>query len=292
MVENNISRIFGPYALYLPKREVKTSGGTRTIPDGFAIDLDSNEWFIVENEMGEHTTWNHIAPQVSKQITTFQNRESRNRIHQLAMDLLNEEDGPRRILKELDIADLHASDLIRDILDQAPGIAIPIDDIPSDLEHWAKTLKNEVFIWEIKKYKSQTTEDVIYALPDELTPTLKTDPETDTTISTYELQGRDLMLQMIKEDYVAPGDHLHMTYKPRGGQKHEFQAEVLENGNLLVDEEEFSSSSMAAVHCIQKTGSDRETENGLRKWETKEGQTLAEVRKEILTSENNNEPNA
>ena len=67
---------------------------------------------------------------------------------------------------------------------------------------------------------------------------------------------------------------------------------MLENGNLRVDENEFSSSSMAAVHCIQKTGSDRETENGLRKWKISDGQTLEEVREEILTSENNNQPNA
>ena len=164
----------------------------------------------------------------------------------------------------------------------------PIDSIPKDLQEWAETLKTQVIIWNIKKYTNpeEENEEIVYKLPDELTPTIETNPETGSTITVYELQGRDLILEMIKKEYVEPGDKLRMSYKPRGGEKHNFEAEVLEDGHLKVDDEKFSSSSYAAVYCYKNVGSERETENGLRKWKTPSGKKLKDVRKEILTEEN------
>ena len=48
VVIENYEYIFGPNSFYLPKKLIKTRDGTGTIPDGFAIDLESKKWFIVE----------------------------------------------------------------------------------------------------------------------------------------------------------------------------------------------------------------------------------------------------
>jgi hypothetical protein len=60
VVVENATDIFGADSIYFPKALIKTSGGTGTIPDGFAIDLAERRWFIVEAETSEHPVWDHI----------------------------------------------------------------------------------------------------------------------------------------------------------------------------------------------------------------------------------------
>lgn len=67
-VASNYEHIFGPSSIFLSKSKIETRDGTGTIPDGFAVDLESEEWYIVEAELSHHSTWNHIIPQVTKQI--------------------------------------------------------------------------------------------------------------------------------------------------------------------------------------------------------------------------------
>ena len=48
VVIDNFEHIFGPSSIYLPKKKIKTGDGAGTIPDGFAIDLASQKWYLVE----------------------------------------------------------------------------------------------------------------------------------------------------------------------------------------------------------------------------------------------------
>ncbi len=75
-----------------------------------------------------------------------------------------------------------------------------------------------------------------------------------------------------------------MTYKPRNGSQKTYEAEVLLNGNLLVLGQIFSSPSYAAVAGIQNAGSNRETVNGWTSWKTTTGETLAELREQLLNT--------
>src|SRR5690554_8221503 len=68
VVISNYEHIFGPSSIYLPKKLIRTADGIGTIPDGFAIDLGTRKWYLVEAELLHHSVWNHIAPQVSKQV--------------------------------------------------------------------------------------------------------------------------------------------------------------------------------------------------------------------------------
>ncbi len=54
------------------KPKLKTADGVGTIPDGFAIDIGLEKWYLVEAELMHHSVWNHIAPQVTKQILASQ----------------------------------------------------------------------------------------------------------------------------------------------------------------------------------------------------------------------------
>ena len=68
---------FGPSSVFIPKAKIKTKDGAGTIPDGFAVDLASRTWFVVEAELGHHSVWTHIAPQVTKQLLAAGRPETR-----------------------------------------------------------------------------------------------------------------------------------------------------------------------------------------------------------------------
>jgi len=88
---DNYEHIFGPSAIYLPKALITTPGGYGTIPDGFAFDLSKKQWFIVEAELAKHDLWNHIAPQVAKQITAASKPESKRYLVERVVSLFRED---------------------------------------------------------------------------------------------------------------------------------------------------------------------------------------------------------
>ncbi len=48
VVKDYAEYLFGSSILFLPKSKITTLGGTGTIPDGFVINVESEEWFLVE----------------------------------------------------------------------------------------------------------------------------------------------------------------------------------------------------------------------------------------------------
>ena len=77
--------LFGSNIIYLPQTRIKTIGGKGTIPDAIVIDFESEEWYIVEAERAIHGTWDHIAPQISKQLAAVESSETRELILQSAL---------------------------------------------------------------------------------------------------------------------------------------------------------------------------------------------------------------
>ena len=90
VVQANAELIFGPDSVYLPKAIIRTSGGTGTVPDGFVIDIAARRWFIVEAELANHSVWNHIAPQVTKQIIAASQPASRRALTELVVNRVKE----------------------------------------------------------------------------------------------------------------------------------------------------------------------------------------------------------
>jgi len=272
VVLDNAEALFGSASLYLPKSSVATLGGRVTVPDGIVINLQTNQWYIVEAEMAVHGTWEHIAPQISKQLAAVQRTETKERVLQAALNLVRSSEDLKETIRELGIAEIGLHGRIASILASLPTVAIPIDEIPADLPDWKNSLRNPVKIWVIKKYVQQGTSKILYSLPDEASPSIGTSitegdgPSVSTSV---------LLKEAIKTGLFQVGEELWMEYGPRGHPRQRFTAVVRDDG-LEVDGKIYSPSA-AAVVCIRKAGSHRTSANGWVHWRTRDGRIMSEV---------------
>jgi len=284
VVIDNFEHIFGPSSIYLPKKKIKTGDGAGTIPDGFAIDLASQKWYLVEAELLHHSVWNHIAPQVSKQVIASLQPYSKKVIQDLAVETYSEDETTREKFQELGIREINVRKVIQEILEKEPVIGVPIDNISADLKQWARTLKYNVKLWVISKFiEFKNPTNVIYEFPEEFKPEIDTEKEKNLDESSQEITRYDVALSdLIEAEIIEPNSHLIMDYKPRNGQKKKYKAVVLDDGSLELLGQKFSSPSYAALAGIQDAGSDRQTVNGWTSWKTEEGLTIADLRDKYL----------
>ena len=176
VVINNYEYIFGPNSFYLPKTLIKTADGTGTIPDGFAIDLATKKWYLVEAELIQHNVWSHIAPQVTKQMIASQQLKTKKNIEDLAVENYQKDDNTKEKFTELGIKEINIRKILSEILEKEPIIGIPIDAVTNDLKDWARTLKYNVKLWVITKYvEIENSLNIAYEFPEEFKPELDTE---------------------------------------------------------------------------------------------------------------------
>lgn len=285
VVVNNYEFLFGPNSIYLPKTLIKTGDGTGTIPDGFAIDLASRKWYLVEAELIHHSVWTHIAPQVSKQIIATQQTISKKRLEDLAVEQFQQDETTKEKFADLGIKEIDVRKVLSEILEKEPTVGVPIDALTNDLKDWARTLKYNVKLWVINKYvEFNNSANIVYELPEEFKPDLDTEEEessetTNNSITTYDVEVSDLLQAgLIKEN-----EKIVMNYKPRNGQQKKYVGTILKDGSIDLLDKTFSSLSYAAWSAIQDAGSSRKTVNGWTAWRTEYGQTLAEIRDKYMS---------
>jgi hypothetical protein len=283
VVIDNSEYLFGPSSLYFPKTLIRTKDGFGTIPDGFVIDLAARRWFVVEAELGKHSVWSHIAPQVAKQIIAAMNAASR----QLLIDLIVERvrDDPTAMEKfaEEGIEVINIRRVLGQILEGNPIVGMPIDAISNDLREWASTLKVSVKLWIVRKHvEFGHPEHVLYEIPEEFRPALDTEEEAadSSSVTRYDVTLSDLIQSRLLRD----GEKLVMGWKPRNGDKRVFEGLVRAGGEIEVLGKPFTSPSYAAVYALQSAGSNRSTENGWVKWKTEGGVLLSILREQYLDS--------
>ena len=282
VILENIGLLFGDYSCLLPKSKLSTIGGKGTIPDGVLINFQSKEWFIIEVERGIHRTWEHIAPQVSKQLTAIVNEDSKAKILVQTLEEIKGRKEFKDLLSEIGIQDIGIHGEIQDILSKPPIIALPIDEIPDDLEEWAGTLKNDVRIWIVEKFINDENE-VIYSIPDmdresEYRPVEKVDkPER------VARQG-SLMSRVVRAGFLKVDEPVYLDYGPKGKPKTHFEGKIKEDGIEL--DGKVYSPSIAALRCIQKISIQRTSSNGWVMWKTKDGAIIDEAFKKLAESEN------
>lgn len=282
VVQANAEYIFGPDSLYLPKSLIHTSDGKGTIPDGFVIDLASRSWYIIEAELAVHSVWNHIAPQIAKQVIAAAQPASRRMLIELVVNRVKDNAGYRDRFEELGIKEIDIRRVLSEILEGKPVIGIPIDQVSADLREWAQTLKTEVKLWVIRKLvEFGNPENVIYEIPEEYQPVLDTSPASEDTPSG--LKYYDVTIaNLLTAGLLHEGDKLFMVYGPRSGEKKKYEATVLQNGSVEVLGKTFSAPSYAALLCMQDAGSSRDTVNGWVTWKVADGRTLADLRNALL----------
>jgi RAMA domain-containing protein len=290
VIIQNYEYLFGPNSFYLPKAKIKTADGGGTIPDGFAIDIAQRQWFLVEAELIHHSVWNHIAPQITKQILASQQAITRRTIVDLAVEQYKRDPSIKEKFDELNIAEINVRQVVGDILETEPVIGVPIDGVTNDLKDWARTLKYKVKLWLVTKFvEFKNPQNIIFEFPEEFKPALDTAQEgeeksTDSEISRYDVDIADL----VSANLLKVGDKLLMPYKPRNGQQKQYEATILENGSLSVLGRVYGSPSYAALAGINDSGSTRQTVNGWTSWKTSDGQLLSQLREKFLQLEDAN----
>jgi hypothetical protein len=283
VVKDYAEYLFGSSILFLPKSKINTIGGTGTIPDGFVIDVESEEWFMVEAELASHGTWQHIAPQVSKQLAATDSQATRESLLKVCLELVKKDKAAAGIFAELNIPQLEIHGKLQVIFAKPPTIAIPIDGVPPDLQSWVKTLKFPVKIWLIEKYQSLDGKTVFYSIPDENVPTLTTQTVKGEPLSTLFNRLSQPYQDVLQSGLIKAGQTVLLDYGPRGKPKKQWQG-ILRKDGVEVDGK-IMSLSAAAVYCIQQAGSQRATANGWIMWKTEEGTYLSEFYNKIFSSQ-------
>ncbi|MDD4777505.1 MAG: hypothetical protein PHV53_04355 [Fermentimonas sp.] len=286
VVIDNYEYLFGPNSYYLPKTLIRTGDGNGTIPDGYAIDLGLRKWYIVEAELMHHSVWNHIVPQVTKQIIASKQSSTKQLLEDLSVDKYQTDPYTKEKFEELNIAEINVRQVVRNILETDPIIGIPIDGVTKDINDWANTLEYTVKLWVINKYvEFNNPTNIIWEFPEEQRPTLDTEKANENQSPGYSIAQYDVDLNdLINGGLLTIGEKLYMSYKPKNGQLHNYEAFVLEDGSLEVLGQHYSSPSYAALAGIQDAGSDRKTVNGWTSWRNSDNRTLADLRDQFLNS--------
>jgi hypothetical protein len=284
VVRRYAQQLFGNSILYLPQTRVTTVGGRGSTPDAVVIDIEEEVWYIVEAERAVHGTWEHIAPQVSRQLAAVASPDTLAGILRTGLEMIRADPRLNDMFRELDIGDLEIHGRVHRILQKPPVIAIPIDALPKDLKDWVATLRNEVKVWVIEKYVSTIdVSRVLYSLPDENFPTLATrDGIGDAAISKVRAAGSQPYLELIDAMPALVGEQVYLDYRPRGGTRRRFEA-VLAKDGVQVDGDTYSLS-YGALQCLRAAGSDRTTANGWYYWRTGSGERLSEVYRRVVSS--------
>lgn len=279
----NAEYFFGSSSIFLSKKLIRTRDKFGTIPDGFAVDLASRNWYIVEVELVHHSVWSHIAPQVAKQMVAVATPESRQMLEEIIVGMYTTSEDVREKFQEEKIKEIDIRKVLGEIIAKPPIIGMPIDRISQDLKEWAETLKNDVRLWLVRKYvEFDSPDNIAYEIPEEYRPILDTTNEKKkpkSGMAYYDVSLADLL----DAGYLSVGEELIMAYKPRGGEQRKYRAAITADGSMSVLEKKFKSPSYAALLGMQDAGSKRRTVNGWTSWKTKNGQWLAELRTDYLT---------
>lgn len=286
VIVDNYEYLFGPTSFYLPKSKIKTADGVGTIPDGFAIDIGQKKWYLVEAELIHHSVWNHIAPQVTKQLLASQQPITKRTLIDLAVSQYKADLYTKEKFDDLNIAEINVRQVVGDILETDPIIGVPIDGISNDLRDWARTLKYKVKLWVVNKFvELNNPTNIVFEFPEEFKPELDTEEESQPHNINVEIAQYDVeLMDLINAGLINVSDILNMTYKPRNGQQKKYEAKILRDGSLEILGQTFSAPSYAALAGIQDAGSDRKTVNGWTSWKTSNGQTLADLREKLLNT--------
>lgn len=287
LIVANSEHFFGPSSVFIPKAKIKTKDGFGTIPDGFAVDISSRVWYVVEAELGHHSVWTHIAPQVTKQLLAVSRPETRQLLTELLVQMVTNDAKVKEKFEDEGIKEIDIRKVLGDVFEKSPIIGMPIDIVSNDLKEWAETLKNDVRLWIVQKYSQFGAPEIVaYEIPEEYRPTIDTtdrDYQAKSGIRTYEVS----LIDLISEGLLADGDELFLAYQPRGGKRKKYKGVLSEDGSVTVLGQSYSSLSYAAVACIQDAGSDRTTENGWTSWKTKDGKFLSAIRTQYLRNKEN-----
>ena len=132
------------------------------------VGLDNRRWYIAEAEVSYHSVWNHIVPQITKQVVAANNLVTKQQLIEIAIDRVRDDENLQDELAEQRIERIDFPRILAEILAADPIIGIPIDDVTNNLREWTATFKTGVRLWVVRKYAEfKNPQNVAYEISEE-----------------------------------------------------------------------------------------------------------------------------
>lgn len=180
-------------------------------------------------------------------------------------------------LEELGIKLIDIHGKLNTILRKKPVVALPIDDIPADLDQWAQTLTYTVKLWKVEKY-IDAEGSILYTMPDDAIPNLVSGIQ-PAGVTLSGTSSGSLLSSVLAAALLAEGDRLWFKYGPKGQPKTPFEGIVRKDG-IEVDGRVYPPS-IAALRCINRVNPSRTTANGWKTWKAPNGRLIIELLKQV-----------
>ncbi len=188
-VQANVS-FFLKDCFFLDGFRITTSAGKGGVPDGFAINFKTREWYIIESELLAHGVWPHIAEQLTRFVVASQNSGSVCVIRDKAFDFILETGRVNECADQLKTTKERLLQQIEVFLESVPpGFVIFIDDTNQDLLDVVHALEAPTQIFRVRKLV--TDGKIEYYSPDHR-PVIDTEPAAD-------LDAGPAMLQTLEQ---------------------------------------------------------------------------------------------
>jgi hypothetical protein len=172
----NLQQFLGP-CIRLGKFQVATSSGKTGFPDGFAFNLDTQEWYLLECELLKHGVWPHIAEQITRFVVALQNPDTSRTIRDHLFEKVIETGNAQQIAHQIGTTPERLLQQIELFIEGVqPQIVIFIDDTNQDLIDFAHGLATSVRVYRVKKLLIDGKAE--YYSPDRAAPAVATTPET------------------------------------------------------------------------------------------------------------------
>lgn len=269
--------LYGDQALLFKKAIIKTEDGKGTIPDGYVVDLDAREWYIVEVELLHHGVYDHIVPQITKQANAASTSAVKAILRQSFLAQIQDNEELKKTFTEAEIPDIEIPGVIESILNKQPRVSLPIDNVSPDLFAWAQTLKYAVEVKHVVCYRNRSDGKVMLQFPGIEDRAAVGGDVTEEVNELYALNGKDLILKLLDTGILKVGQELYMRYK-----KKEFTAIVTDTGQLELPDRTRHSASLAAIKCVQSITKERDSANGLAEWKSRDGKALRDLRRQLF----------
>lgn len=151
MFRKHVDIIFGNVSLFFDASKIKSRSGIGTIPDGFVLLLDEENWYIVEVELAMHPLYEHIVPQISKFNSAIKNLITRKELIDAFYEGINNDIQLRCKFESIGIKkELYK--ILTDIINKNPEIIIIIDEKTDALEEVCDSLPFSTKVLEFKTY--------------------------------------------------------------------------------------------------------------------------------------------
>lgn len=163
-INKHSNEIFGKDSFYFDiKKKIQTLSGVGTIPDGFAITINPNYWYIVEAELSSHSVYQHMIPQISKFISAWNNENNQKELVETLYQYITfDKVLEAKFRNAVSNADIHK--FLTDLIATEPILVVIIDDKKaSNVEEGSKTLIIETVVVELKTYYRENSKHTVLA---------------------------------------------------------------------------------------------------------------------------------